>query len=812
MVDNERAVVLQRSSDRRGYAADSSTTQAFSDVGIAGRFELSNRPAIYILRTFRLLVRQFTSPAIVILSFTALIYGSLGNEHDAFLLLAIIMPSGLLTFLQEYRAEKIIEQLASRLAPNALVIRNDVETEIPISELQLGDLVRLRPGVVIPADLLIISESNLLVDESVLTGEPVPRHKSSNGDRELFMGTHVSSGTGSARVVQLGSGTRYGEMVARIEASDVETSFEKGVRDFGLLVARAIMFLVIFVFGGNLLLQRPLFESLLFSLALAVGLTPQMLPVIISVCLSAGARRLAKEKVLVKRLDAIEDLGTISVLCADKTGTLTIGELKVVGAVDAFGNASDEVLRLAYINAVLQESSANSIDDALKSAHSESKIPKKIREYGFSFERRRVSVVLDDGRMICKGSFREVLQISNRIRGLTGELESQISELTKVHENLISEGHKVIAVASGDGYLTNRSERDLIFEGFILITDPPKVDARTSLSLLEELGIELKIVSGDSLASVRHIAGLVGIDKELVIPGSDISISSDDEISRCRVFAEVDPLQKANLVKRLREMEKVVGFLGDGINDAAALRISDVAISVDSAVDVAKSASSIVLLEKDLAVLADGVRIGRRTFENTMKYVRITISASFGNVLSMAFASFFLPFLPMLPTQILLLNFLSDLPALAISGDSVDSEDLGGARNWTMRGIGHFMVLFGIISTAFDLTLFLVSITIFDCSAAELRSSWFALSLVTEVLAILILRTRRRSWRSLPSKTLIALSISIISGAIFVPLLGVLDVVQLPRIEPKFSVMVVLIAAGYALVSEIAKRRTGLMR
>ena len=764
------------------------------------------------MRTARLLLRQFSSPAILILLVTATIYGLLGNQHDALVLLAIIIPSGLLTFFQEYRAEATIAKLERRLTPKAIVIRDGIEIGIGREQLRLGDLVRLTPGSVVPADLMLVDETNLMIDESVLTSEFTPRHKSPASDRELFMGTHVSSGSGSARVVRIGAATRYGELVAQLEGIEVQTSFEKGVRDFGLLVARAILVLVAFVFCGNLALQRPSFESLLFSLALAVGLTPQMLPVIISVCLSTGARRLAQEKVLVKRLDAIEDLGTMQLLCTDKTGTLTVGELRVERAVNSLGESSDAVLQLAAINATLQGSSANAIDEAIKASVLLTSLPTKSSEFNFDFQRRRVSVVLSDGNLICKGAFAELLALTSSVAGVNVNLVDAKQRLSALHLKLVREGYKVIAVATRPNSSELTTEQDLDFAGFVLISDPPKREAQQSLAALEKLGIELKLVTGDSVAAALHIAAQVGIDTNSFCRGDQIATSSALELKRIQVFAEVNPIQKSDLVARLRASGTVVGFLGDGINDAAALRASDVAISVDDAVDVAKSASSIVLLEMDLSVLADGVRIGRRTFENTMKYVKITMSASFGNVLSMALASFFLPFLPMLPTQILLLNFLSDLPALAISTDRVDAEDLGGARSWKLRGIGHFMVLFGLISTAFDLTLFFTAIGLFDASAEELRSSWFALSLMTEVIAVLVLRTRRGWWQSRPSKTLLAISILVVLFASSVPLLGVLQVVELPRIGLKFALTVLLIALGYAAVSEVMKRRTSLLR
>ena len=772
-----------------------------------------SRPAIS-LSTVRLLVRQFTSPAILILVITALIYGLLGNKHDALVLLAIIIPSGLLTFVQEYRAEATLRRLASRLISKVTLVMESGERETSAAEVAVGDVVRLKTGDVIAADMIITSDTNLLVDESVLTGESMPRRKSPAGDRELFMGTHVSSGSALARVVNVGETTRFGAMVAKITSGDVETSFERGVQDFGLLVARAILVLVALVFGGSLILQRPLFESLLFSLALAVGLTPQMLPVIISVCLSAGARHLARERVLIKRLDAIEDLGTMEILCVDKTGTLTIGDLRVARAIDGFGNENSEVLEFAYVNAALQESSENAIDQAILSALIDYELPERSSEIGFTFERRRVSVVTEGETLICKGAVREVVAVCSKVRRL-GEvlpIADHLEEIERVHGESVRNGYKVLAVATREQAKELLSESELVLEGFILISDPPKPDAERSLAQLRALGIDLYILTGDSLPVAKQIANEVGIETKALISGEEFAEKSDADIASCRIFAEFDPLQKAALIDRLRGQGRVVGFLGDGMNDVAALRRADVAISVDDALDIAKSASAIVLLEKELSVITDGVRIGRRTFENTMKYVRITISASFGNVLSMALASFFLPFLPMLPTQILLLNLFSDLPALAISSDRVDDEDLGSSRHWTMRGIGHFMVLFGVISTIFDLMLFLLAISILDSSATELRSAWFATSLLTEVIAIAVLRTRRPSWQSAPSRTLVAIALLVSLVAFAVPVLGIFAGVALPRIDSRHLISIVAVAAGYWGATEIAKARSKLLR
>ncbi|MFM8205836.1 MAG: cation-translocating P-type ATPase [Actinomycetales bacterium] len=760
---------------------------------------------------FRILLRQFTSPAILVLLVTAIIYGVLGNAHDALVLLAIIIPSGLLTFAQEFRAENTLAKLKERLAIKVKVLRNDNKEEIEIfsSELKVGDRTKLVAGDIVPADMALIESTNLSIDQSVLTGEAFPKAKSLDADSQLFMGTFVSGGSCHAMVTKVGSATQYGLLEKGVGGGDVETAFEKGIRSFGALVAKAIFFLVLFVFFGNLVLERPALTSLLFSLALAVGLTPQMLPVIISVCLSAGARRLASEKVLVRRLDAIEDLGTMEILCTDKTGTLTVGELKVDRAIDISGGTSERVMQIATENATLQESSANAIDKALIEQSKSATKRKKVKEYNFDFQRRIISILTDSEELITKGAYREVLAISSRVRlhEKVLPITDYIAGIAKIHDAAIADGYKVLAVASksGDG------EFEMIFEGFILITDPAKNDAKESVSELKALGVDVVLISGDSAASAIQIAKEVGIASDEVMIGKQLENISDTDLVKAlatiRVFAEISPIEKSRLVSALRDSGKVVGFLGDGINDSLALKNSDVAISVDDASDVAKSASSVVLLEKNLAVIADGVRIGRKTFENTMKYVRITISASFGNVLSMAIASFFLPFLPMLPTQILLLNFLSDLPAIAISGDRVDDEDLAKPRDWTMKGIGHFMVIFGLISTAFDLTLFYISIALLGNDPESMRSSWFAVSLMTEVVAILVLRTRRASWRSLPARVLFAISILVVLLALAVPALGVFTGFGLPEVSLSYQVMVWSLVFGYAISLEIFKRR-----
>lgn len=771
--------------------------------GLNAVSESSTKPA------FNLLVRQFTNPTVVILSITSVIYGLLGNFHDAVLILFLIIASCLLTFTQEFRAELTLKQLASRLKVFVTVIRDNQEQRIPIELIVPGDLVSLTSGDFIPADLKVVHGENLSIDESILTGESFPKHKDLGMDMELEMGTYLVSGSCIGEVTRTGKNTKLGKLVQKLATKDIETTFEVGIRKFGNLVARAIIFLVIFVLIGNLILNRPLLSSVLFSLALAIGLTPQMLPVIISVCLSVGARQLAQRKVLIRRLDVIEDLGTMEVLCTDKTGTLTTGKLEVAKSVDPFGNPSTRVLTLAYENASLQESSNNSIDKAILRANSPKPSRKKVKEFNFSFSRRIISVLLDDGVLISKGAVREILdcctniQINNSIV----QISNYKLELQDRSEEYAAQGYKVIAVASG----ISNQESGLTFEGFILIEDPAKIDAPDSLSKLKQLGVDLVLITGDSRASAVHIAKKVAIPHEKTLIGSEIDLLDNssllDKLRDCFIFAEIDPIQKSRIVQAIRDSGKTVGFLGDGINDSLALKMSDVSISVDSAVEIAKSASSVVLLEKDLSVIADGIKLGRRTFENTMKYVKITISASFGNVLSMAIASFFLPFLPMLPTQILLLNFLSDLPALAISWDKVDEEDLARPSQWQMKNLGHFMIIFGLASTIFDLLLFLIGISILNGSESEVRSSWFAASLITEIAAILILRTRRKSWQSKPSRYLIAISLFVLLISWLVPALGIFYFFGLPSTPGTFLLVVFLITTSYALTLEILKQK-----
>jgi len=777
----------------------------------------------------RLLVHQFESPIILILFAATLISMFAGELVDGVIILAIIIPSGLLGFWQEHRAGKTMESLMNRVRIQVEVIRDGREVTIPISEVVVGDLVVMRVGDLVPADLELVQSTALMVDESILTGESFPREKIvgtvdikkqlAERTTELFYGTHVVSGTGQGIVMKVGHDTEFGALSKEIGSRDITTGFERGTTAFGMLLLRAMLLLVSALFIVNMLLHRPIMESILFSLALAVGLTPQLLPVIISVSLAAGARRMADKQVLVKRLDAIEDFGVMTVLCTDKTGTITAGVVNLDGAIDSSGMASEGVLRLAYFNAKLQRGFTNPLDKAIIAAVGSkfADVP-VLGEIPYDFKRRRLSILCKDPSpmMITKGAFESILEICTMIRQEDELLpiESFRGDIKERFADLSAKGNRVLAVATRSlptaNGLTLLDESEMILEGLLVFQDPPKADARQAIQELAGLGIDLYLITGDNPLAAKSIAAQVGLKTDLVLTGIDIAACDDSvlvsKVKECRVFAEVDPLQKERIVRALRTGGATVGYFGDGINDAAALHAADVGISVDTAVDVAKNAASIVLLEKDLRVVAEGVRLGRRTFVNTMKYVRVGVSAAFGNVVSMAIADVFLPFLPLLPMQILLLNFMTDFPALAISGDSVDAESISHPSAWDIKSIRRFMILFGLLSSLFDIFTFLVLRIGFGASDILFRSGWFVESTLTELTVMLVLRTSRRFWRSKPGNGLLWSSAVLAALAIVLPFTPLGTLIGLTALPPSLLFILFVLILVYAALNELAKK------
>lgn len=752
---------------------------------------------------FRELLKQFKSPIILILVGATIVSMFVGDSTDGLIILAIIVPSVFLSFWQERRANQTMKELLERVQVRVNVVRDGKELTINLDQLLVGDIVHLRIGDIVPGDLKLSETDGLLVDESVLTGESLAVEKAAG--EELSFGTSISSGTATATVIRVGEETEYGTLAKAVAEDAGETSFSKGLTKFGLLLVRWMTVLLVGLFITNMLLAKPWIDSLLFSIALAVGLTPQLLPAIISVSLSSGAKAMSKKRVLVKRLDAIEDFGSMDVLCTDKTGTITKGVVQLDGWLDAAGVASDWVKRLALINATMQQGFINPLDEAIKAVADGVSVDGVVRvdEIPYDFTRKRLTVLVAEGTSkfsVTKGAFENVLEVC-------AVSAADRKRFEDIFEDYSSRGYRVLGLASGK----DLSEKDLTFEGFLLFMDPLKPGAKEAVAELAGLGIDLHLITGDNQFVAKAIAAQVGLNVERVISGEELSGLNDTQLSKLaktvRVWAAVDPMQKQRIVKTLNTAGKTVGYFGDGINDAAALHSADVGISVDTAVDIAKHASAIVLLDKDLSVIAEGVRLGRKTFINTMKYARVGVSASFGNMLSMAIASVFLPYLPLLPGQILLLNFLTDFPALSISGDSVDDEDLRRPSPWNVKGIRNFMLIFGAISSVFDLLTFGVLFWVFNAHEALFQSGWFVESTLTELVVMLVLRTRRRFWKSRPGRALWISSLILGLTVLVIPFteLGVWLKLE-PLSVPVLGALGLLILL-YAFVNEAIKRR-----
>lgn len=777
----------------------------------------------------RLLLRQFSNPIILILFAATIVSMFAGEIIDGIIILSIIVPSGFLGFWQENRAGKTMQSLMTRVQVHVDVIRDGIEVKIPIREVVVGDLVSFHIGDIVPADVHLLKAEKLLVDESALTGESYPCEKEpgeidtskrlTDRSSELFFGSHVVGGVGQGVVVKTGRSTEFGALAREVNSGEVTTRFERGTTAFGILLMQAMLLLLSLLLVVNVLLHRPFLDSVLFSLALAVGLTPQLLPVIISVSLAAGAKHLAQEQVLVKRLDVIEDFGLMNVLCTDKTGTITAGVVSLSQALDSDGVESEVVLRLAYLNSKLQKGYENPLDLAIiSSAGSKFESIPLLDEIPYDFERRRLSILVSDGfpMLITKGAFESTLGICSQVRsrGQLLEIASERAQLLAKFAELSSQGKRVLAIATKEMaagvVISPNDEAEMVFEGLLVFQDPLKSDAIEAIAELNGLGVDLHLVTGDNRLVARSIASQAGLSADVVLTGSDLAGMSDEvlasKVRECRVFAEVDPIQKERIILALRAGGATVGYFGDGINDAAALHAADVGISVDTAVDVAKNAASVVLLSKDLHVIAEGVRLGRRTFVNTMKYVRVGVSASFGNVLSMAIADVFLPFLPLLPTQILLLNFMTDFPAISISADSVDPESVEKPRAWDIKSIRKFMILFGLLSSAFDIMTFLILRLGFHTSVTEFRSGWFVESTLTELTVMLVLRTSRPFWRSRPGRGLLFSSIFLAFLTVVLPFTPIGRVIGLTALSLPILLILFGLICLYALLNEIAKK------
>lgn len=778
-----------------------------------------------------LLLGQFKSPLILILLFATGISAFLGEFTDALITFGIVLISTLLSFSQEYQASRAIDELRQRVKIRVQVMRDGTPQTVLAEAVVPGDVVLLSAGSLVPADGMVLRAKDCFVNQAVLTGETYPVEKTpgrvaaesglSQRTNCLFMGTTLSSGTAQMVVVQTGVASAYGQIAGRLSLRPPETEFERGIRRFGSMLTQATLLLVLCVFAVNVLLEKPAIDSLLFSIALAVGMAPEMLPAIISITLSQGAHRMAKGGVIVKRLNAIENFGSMDVLCTDKTGTLTEGVVRLDGALDATGKPSERVKRLALINASLQSAYGNPLDQAIL-AQGPLDLPdvSKIEEIPYDFVRKRLSVVVrqagQEPLLVCKGALNKVLEGCSWVRLDTlVALESEQARIQALYAGWSAEGFRVLGLASkpvepGQTTFEPRDEQGMVLEGFLLFFDPPKPGAAQSIHDLARFGIEVKLITGDNELVARQIARSVGLEVAGVLTGARLQQMSNEALlhvaERTTVFAEVDPAQKEQIILALKKTGHGVGYMGDGINDAPALHAADVGISVDQAVDVAKEAADFVLLKQDLDVLRQGIELGRRTFANTLKYVFYTTSANFGNMFSMAGTSLFLPFLPLLPKQILLNNFLSDFPSMTIVTDHVDPELIDRPRRWDIGFIRNFMVVFGLISSLFDYLTFAVLLWVLKAGESEFRTAWFTESLLTELLITLVVRTERVPFfRSRPSRYLLGATLAVAAVAIglpYLPLAGLIGFVPLPW---PLLLSIVAITGLYVLATELAK-------
>ncbi len=778
-----------------------------------------------------LVLAQFKSPLILILCVAAGLSFSLHDPVDASIILAIVLASGLLGFWQERGAAHALEKLLAIVRTNAVALRDGVERETPVEEIVPGDVVVLSPGGNLPGDCLILESQDLFLDEATLTGETYPVAKAaatlppetplSQRTNTLFMGTHVVSGHAQAVVVGTGRATEFGRVSERLKLRPLETDFERGVRRFGYLLMEVTLVLVIAIFAINVYFQRPVLEAFLFSMALAVGLTPQLLPAIISINLAHGAKRMAQAKVIVRRLASIEDFGSMNVLCSDKTGTLTEGVVRLRSALDVQGDESEKVLLYAYLNAFYETGFVNPIDEAIRTHRAfDVSAYKKLYELPYDFIRKRLSILVSEGGrrlLVTKGALENVLAVCStaetaagtkqEIVGVRDAIDQRFADLSRQGLRTLGVAYRDVGV---DTQITREHEADMTFLGFLVLFDPPKPGIVDTIGQLDRLGVSLKMITGDNHLVAAHAAQAVGLSSSQVLTGPELHRMSDEallqRVNGVNVFAEVEPNQKERLIVALKKAGNVVGYMGDGINDASALHAADVGISVESAVDVAKEAADIVLLEKDLEVLVQGVREGRATFANTLKYVFMATSANFGNMFSMAGASLFLPFLPLLPKQILLTNLMTDFPEMTIATDSVDHEMLDEPRRWDIRLIRRFMLTFGLVSSVFDYLTFGVLLLFLHATPNQFRTGWFLESVISASLIVLVIRTRRPFVQSKPGRLLLMATLAVVTATFvlpYSPLGGILGLAPMPA---SFLGALGAILVLYIVAAELAKR------
>jgi Mg2+-importing ATPase len=794
---------------------------------------------------FAQVLSLFANPLVVILLVASIVSGALGEIINASIIVVIVLLNVGLNFIQTYRAQSAAERLRAQVAPTATVLRDGRWQEVLRREVVPGDIISLSAGDLVPADARLIDAHDLHVQEAALTGESMPVEKEATdaapGEsgtavrNTVWLGTSVASGTARAVVGVTGRATKFGDIAARLSARPPETEFDRGTRQFGLFIMRTVFFLVAFVFFTGAALHHNALESFLFAVALAVGLTPENLPMITAVTLGRGAVRMARQKVIVKHLSAIENFGSIDILCSDKTGTLTSGEMVLDQYLDPRGSQSERPFVLARLNSAFQTGIRSPLDAAILS--NGSRIPtdmaaprgdraqvhiyQKVDEMPFDFERRRLSVVMEkDGRrlLITKGAPEGILALCNtfEVDGAARAFDAPTRQQSEaVYQRLSNDGFRVLAVAyravpRQDAYHA-ADERDLVLAGFLAFIDPPLEDADEVLAALRRDGVTVKILTGDSEPVARHVCGQVGLDPGRCVVGDELATMTDSALAavaeRTTVFARVSPAQKNRILLALKHRGHVVGFLGDGINDAPSLHAADVGISVATAADVARDAADIILLERSLRVLHQGILEGRKAFGNVMKYLLMGTSSNFGNMFSMAGASLFLPFLPMLPTQILLNNFLYDFAQVTIPTDNVDETLTQKPRTWNIAMIRDFMLYIGPISSIYDFLTFYVLLRVFHASQALFHTGWFVESLATQTLVLFVIRTAGNPLRSRPSGPLATTTVLVVLIGIALPFTALAKPLGFVPVTGAFLAFVAIATGTYLLLVQAAKQR-----
>jgi Mg2+-importing ATPase len=776
---------------------------------------------------------HFKNILVIILLLAAVISIFVGDLESAVIIIIIVIISVTLDFYQESRAGNAAELLRQKIISYATVIREGHDQDIPLVDLVPGDIIHLSAGDIVPADARVISERDLYLNQSALTGEPFPVEKHATtapqgtpvteAENYVFLGTSVVSGTATAVVTKTGMATEFGKIARTLVARPQETEFEQGLKQFSFLMSRFIFGLVIFVFFVNALFRHGVLESLLFAVALAVGMTPELLPMILSLNLSKGAIAMSGKGAIVKHPESIQNFGSMDVLCTDKTGTLTENRIALIEYLDIDGRPSDKVLYYAYLNSLFHSGIRNPLDEAVIAHHPmEPGDFMKIDEIPFDFGRRRLSVAVSHGpehTLISKGAPEEMIRICSSVERngtvtpLTHEDKDEISVL---YDAKSAEGFRTLAVCEknlemGQNIFTVDDEQDMTLLGLVTFIDPPKESAFESVRKLCEAGVELKILTGDNELVTRKIATLIGLEIRGALSGTEVEQMDLQALSRVieevTICCRMTPVQKNRVINALKQNGHVIGFMGDGINDAPSLREADVGISVQNAVDIARESSDIILLEQDLNILHDGVLEGRKTFGNTMKYILMGTSSNFGNMFSVAGASLFLPFLPMLPIQILLNNLLYDISQSTIPTDNVDRAYVNSPKRWDMGFIRKFILVFGPISSIFDFLTFFILLFVFSAQASLFQTAWFIESICTQTLVIFVIRTRVVPfYTSKPSRFLMASTFLVVVIACILPFTVLGSIFGFVHPPLSFFAVLVGLVISYLVLVEIVKR------